>query len=58
MSYQKVLILGITKSIDAEYMLKNSNQVETGMEIVDRISDSEVEQGNLEDEEDSLLVMG
>lgn len=38
--------------------MKDSNQVETGMEIDDRNSDSELEQGDLEDEEDSLFAMG
>ncbi|MCJ1347942.1 hypothetical protein MMC31_006172, partial [Peltigera leucophlebia] len=42
------------KSIDAEYVLKDSNQVKTGMEIDDRNSDSELDQGNLEDEEDAM----
>ncbi|MCJ1349941.1 hypothetical protein MMC31_008184 [Peltigera leucophlebia] len=46
------------KSIDAEYVLEDSNQVKTGMEIDDRKSDSELEQGNLEDEEDFLFAMG
>ena len=39
-------------------MLKDSNQVETGMEINDRNSNSKLEQGDLEDEEDSLFAMG
>lgn len=46
------------KSIDAEDVLKDSNQVETGMEINDRNSNSKLEQGDLEDEEDSLFAMG
>ena len=46
------------KSIDAEDVLKDSNQVETGMEINDRNSNSKLEQGDLEDEEESLYAMG
>lgn len=54
----KYSFLAYYQSIDAEYVLEDGNHAKTEVEIDDRDSDSELENGDLLDREDDLYAMG